>query len=436
MGQTCATDSVPILKCQERIANAERSCCGTEVISSSLPAASSALFPEAETGAPHVTLQTTPEQNKASSRSQVPVLAIGVAVNPPDGDKSPGFIMRPRASSDSDTSPCGKPQAGLLAAIGIKSPTKGLTLPVKEPFQISAEESRYCAADSELKQFLTDFNLDLSNAKQQFQFADNVLERIPRIMKVFTKGLEMTFNLATPSSFEINERNASLNLWWGLKVESDTMTGSFNCTVPLNIMECCAVEFERDLENTYSLEEVQADMLAGLADDCIWRRRSLDRESGFAGDDIEIVSVVDALDEHGCIMRMKYLPADGQFPYGIDRDSYALDKSAHRSSGQCSFMKLVPSLEGTEVQSVFEAKLPKTIATALNAAPAEVLKKGARKTYECWVASVVPWANSRHGKAEIQRRMDLAPHSQLYKNLAFHVMRHDRGHVQGFPFPK
>jgi hypothetical protein len=288
----------------------------------------------------------------------------------------------------------------------------------------AVKHGRYLAALRELNRLKEKGSL----AVQSLDAA--CLERIQRIGGRYEAGMKLIQN--KPSDFKIWEENVKLNLAWAVKLEGDRMNCLTVTRFPakcLSLSDCCVLEFERDLENHLSDDDIRSKELSKPdAHECSWHRLAHMKSVGSKTDDILIESALDALDEPSkSVFAMRYSPSSYDPAATTDPFGNVLpiaEKGRDRAACQIFFTKLTSN--GTEVIRTEgnEIKMPSTIAKILGLMPGFLLKKMFRQNFENQAKYALEYAAKTDGRAALNARKELkvtAPRSQFYHQVHTHA---------------
>lgn len=247
-------------------------------------------------------------------------------------------------------------------------------------------------------------------------------DRLKRIEGRYEAGMKLV--QAKPNDFRVSEENAELNLSWGMKLEGDRLLVLQETTFPsLSLVDCCVLEFERDLENHLTDDDIRATMLSCPdAHECTWHRLSHIKAVGRKTDDVVVESALDALDEPcKSIIGMRYSPSAYDASAQVDPSGNAIprpEEGRDRYPYLFFFKKLTPSNNGVICTVASEAKLPSAVAKVLGWMPGFVLKKLFRKTLESQAKYVVEFVQKH--RAVLDERLQASPRAEFYQQICTH----------------
>jgi len=277
------------------------------------------------------------------------------------------------------------------------------------------KQGRYVAASRELKK-LEDKAILMPALDASSR------ERLKRIEGRYEAGMKLI--QSKPGDFRISEENAELNLSWGLKLEGDRLVILQETKFPsLSLVDCCMLEFERDLENHLTDDDIKTTMLSSpLAHECTWHRLAHIKDVGSKIDDVVVESALDALDEPcKSVIGMRYSPSAYDASAKVDPSGNAIpppEKGRDRPPYVFFFTKLTPSSNGVIRTEVSEAQIPSTVAKILGWMPGFVLKKLFRKMLENQAKYAVELVQKR--RAVLDERLQAAPRSVFYQQICTH----------------
>lgn len=250
------------------------------------------------------------------------------------------------------------------------------------------------------------------------------LERLARILEKY----DSSQSILSTSVFDlpVSEVNEEMHLQWGVEVAGSTLRFIYEIEEEHDFVRGFVGVQERDLHKVFNKGVLSAEMLGkNTPNDGLWRSITLSQSTGMKGDNVALVSSIDALDEPGGhIWACTYSPPEGVEEVGgvplppVLEGHHRLPYSFWATTMTPTISRSDGKIRGYKMKVAVEMELPYMALKIVEMMPRILLRRLARSKMEQSPKDFRRFVQSSH---EIDDRLQKSPRAEFYERLRRHL---------------